>query len=98
MIIIFIVDLFCSFSLFVYLVILNADPEAIGRKERENYMRYATYLGLCIATCIILQRNVYAASVIGLIVGIYISLSEYFIANTDLQDGVPEFDFLPPFM
>ncbi|KAK0074232.1 hypothetical protein PV326_012632, partial [Microctonus aethiopoides] len=74
------------------------NPEAIGRKERENYMRYATYLGLCIATCIILQRNVYAASVIGLIVGIYISLSEYFIANTDLQDGVPEFDFLPPFM
>ena len=39
--------------------------------------RYLTYLGLCLATCILLQRSVTLAAVVGLLVAGYITLSEY---------------------
>ncbi|XP_017780195.1 PREDICTED: cysteine-rich with EGF-like domain protein 2 isoform X2 [Nicrophorus vespilloides] len=52
-----------------------------SRQHYVNYTRYCVYLGLCIATCIILQKNVALAAVIGLAVAIHISLSEY-ILNT----------------
>lgn len=42
-------------------------------------MRYFTYLGLCVATCVVLQNSVYAASAIGLAVAAYISLAEYYL-------------------
>lgn len=38
--------------------------------------RYATYLGLCVATCIVFRNNIYIASVIGLVVAVYITVSE----------------------
>ncbi|XP_011298434.1 cysteine-rich with EGF-like domain protein 2 [Fopius arisanus] len=75
-------------------ICINSD--ILGRKRTENMARYATYFGLCAATCIILQKNVYAASAIGLLVGLYISVSEYMIATTGVQNTSPNFDFLPP--
>ncbi|KZC15199.1 hypothetical protein WN55_00971, partial [Dufourea novaeangliae] len=72
------------------------DSDLLGRKKQENMARYATYFGLCIATCIIFQRNIYIASVIGLLVGVYISVSEYMIANSNLQDTTPKLDILGP--
>ncbi|OXU28623.1 hypothetical protein TSAR_010928 [Trichomalopsis sarcophagae] len=68
-------------------ICVNSD--ILGRKTYENWTRYLTYLGLAVATSIILQRNVYAASVIGLCVAIYISVSEYLIAHSGIQDTMP---------
>lgn len=62
-----------------------------GRESHVNMTRYLTYAGLCIATCIILQKNTLAASLVGLSVALYISLSEYFLSssenNSDLQSA-----------
>lgn len=77
-------------------ILFNADTDILGRKRRENWARYATYFGLCLATFIILRGNVYAASVIGLMVALYISVSEYLIATTNVQHTTPNLDFLPP--
>ena len=73
---------------------LFSDSDILGRKTHENISRYATYCGLALATCIILQRNVYAAGVIGLAVGIYISVSEYMIANSGVQDTIPNIQLI----
>ncbi|CAL7936584.1 unnamed protein product [Xylocopa violacea] len=75
---------------------LCINSDLLGRKQQENMARYATYFGLCIATCIIFQRNIYIASVIGLLVGIYISVSEYMIAHSNLQDTAANVDILGP--
>ncbi|XP_012265730.2 cysteine-rich with EGF-like domain protein 2 [Athalia rosae] len=72
------------------------DSDLLGRKRKENIARYSTYFGMCLATCIILQRNVYAASVIGLLVGVYISVSEYMIAFSTVQDTSANMDILGP--
>ncbi|KAG7199952.1 hypothetical protein KM043_014383 [Ampulex compressa] len=69
---------------------LCINSDFLGRKKHINIARYVTYLGLCVATCIIFQRNIYAASVIGLAVGIYISVSEYMIAHSDVQDTMAD--------
>lgn len=68
----------------------------MGRKTQENFARYATYFGLCVATCIIFQNNVYAASAIGLLVGLYISISEYILATSSVQNATPNLDLLQP--
>ncbi|XP_070161933.1 cysteine-rich with EGF-like domain protein 2 [Polyergus mexicanus] len=73
---------------------INSD--LLGRKKKENLARYLTYFGLCVAICIILQRNIYAASIIGLLVAIYISVSEYMIAHSDVQDTTANMDILGP--
>ncbi|KAH7974097.1 hypothetical protein HPB49_009838 [Dermacentor silvarum] len=55
-----------------------------GEKWRELHIllaRYATYLGLCIATLIIFKRSPSVASAIGLCVGVYIGFSEYTLSN-----------------
>lgn len=75
---------------------MNSDPDILGRKRHENMARYATYCGLCVATCIVLQRNIYLASGIGMAVGLYISVSEYMIANSDIQEAKPNLDLLQP--
>jgi hypothetical protein len=41
--------------------------------------RYATYFGLCVATCIIFRKNILIASFIGLMVAVYIGVAEYTI-------------------
>lgn len=43
--------------------------------------RYATYLGLCVATLIIFKRSVSVASAIGVCVAVYIGFSEYTLSN-----------------
>lgn len=72
------------------------DSDLLGRKKQENLARYVTYFGLCVATCIILQRNVYVASVIGLLVAVYISVSEYMITHSNVQDTTANMDILGP--
>ena len=59
--------------------------------------RYVTYAGLVVATAIIFQRNWIIASVIGGVVSIYISGTEYYLANNSLDGGLqpklqPTFD------
>ncbi|XP_075223784.1 cysteine rich with EGF like domains [Lycorma delicatula] len=54
---------------------------------RGNEMRrYLTYIGLCIATCIIFQKNPIVASLVGLSVAIYVTLSEYMLGAGFPQD------------
>lgn len=60
-----------------------------GRDDRVNFTRYMTYLGLCIATCIILRRNMIIASLLGLFVAFYITVSEYWLATSNKDDLSP---------
>lgn len=58
----------------------------VNDEERQNYIsmtRYFTYFGLCLCTCIILNKNVSLAAVVGVCVGIYITLSEYMVNSPD---------------
>ncbi|KAF7287748.1 hypothetical protein GWI33_003383 [Rhynchophorus ferrugineus] len=57
-----------------------------SEEDRKNYIslsRYITYFGLCACTCIVSQKNIYLAAIVGLFVGIYITLSEYILSTTD---------------
>lgn len=72
------------------------DSDLLGRKRQENWARYLTYTGLLLAICIILHRNIYVASIIGLLVAIYISVSEYMIAHHNVQDTTANMDILGP--
>lgn len=65
-----------------------SDGEQESRKWRAGVTRYLTYLGLCIATCIICQKNVVLASIIGLLVAAYISVSEYVMNKQPLPTGI----------
>ncbi|EEB17120.1 conserved hypothetical protein [Pediculus humanus corporis] len=54
------------------------------KKTRENKVtmaRYITYFGLCVATCIIFQKNTLVAGLIGFSVAVYISVSELMLAS-----------------
>ncbi|EFA11210.1 cysteine-rich with EGF-like domain protein 2 [Tribolium castaneum] len=53
------------------------DAEQESRKQHVFLTRYMTYLGLCVATCIIFNKNTILAAIIGIAVAIYISVSEY---------------------
>ncbi|KAL3289976.1 hypothetical protein HHI36_023357 [Cryptolaemus montrouzieri] len=53
------------------------DAEQESRKQHVYITRYLTYLGLCIATCIIFNKNTVLAAIIGIAVAVYISTSEY---------------------
>lgn len=58
----------------------------VGEEETKRHMfttRYITYFGLCVCTCIILQKNVTIAAILGLCVAIYIALSEYIAKSFD---------------
>ncbi|CAG9828297.1 unnamed protein product [Diabrotica balteata] len=52
------------------------------RRTIVSFSRYFTYLGLCVATCIIFPRNSYIAAVVGLAVACYITVSEYTLNST----------------
>lgn len=59
-------------------------PDESDNTWRELHIllaRYATYLGLCIATLIIFKRSVSVASAIGVCVAVYIGFSEYTLSN-----------------
>ncbi|XP_046384304.1 cysteine-rich with EGF-like domain protein 2 [Ischnura elegans] len=59
-------------------------------KIYPNLTRYFTYLGLCITTCIIFSKNIIVASLIGLCVAVYISVSEYMLGSSsdNVMDGL----------
>uniref|UniRef100_A0A182J1F1 Uncharacterized protein n=1 Tax=Anopheles atroparvus TaxID=41427 RepID=A0A182J1F1_ANOAO len=59
------------------------------RNQYANFTRYLTYLGLCIATCIVLQNSTWLAALVGLAVAIYISVSEYWLNTTPEAPGAP---------
>ncbi|XP_018327728.1 cysteine-rich with EGF-like domain protein 2 [Agrilus planipennis] len=61
------------------------DADQVQRKQHVFITRYLTYLGLCIATCIIFQRNMILASVIGLAVAAYITVSEYYLDKPEIN-------------
>lgn len=60
-----------------------SDETEEARKQQISFSRYLTYFGLCVSTCIILQKNVSIAAVLGVCVGIYITLAEYFAFSSD---------------
>ncbi|XP_055855528.1 cysteine-rich with EGF-like domain protein 2 [Episyrphus balteatus] len=54
-------------------------------EEREQYVnmtRFLTYLGLCIATCVIFQSSTTKAYMVGAAVATYIAASEYWLSTT----------------
>ncbi|KAK6635664.1 hypothetical protein RUM44_000918 [Polyplax serrata] len=57
------------------------DEQKKTRDFKINMTRYITYFGLCMATCIVFQKNTLIASLIGLSVALYISVSEYMLAS-----------------
>lgn len=68
---------------------INKGGVCIDTKIRDQQAnlettRYATYLGLSFATCIIFRKNVYIASVIGILVALYIGIAEYTVHDSDL--------------
>ncbi|EAT34727.1 AAEL013062-PA [Aedes aegypti] len=63
------------------------DVSSEKRNQYVAFTRYLTYLGLCIATCIVLQSSTWLAALVGLAVAVYISVSEYWL-NTEPQ-GTP---------
>jgi len=69
------------------------DEREYGRESHISITRYLTYAGLCIATCIIFQKNTFIASLIGLCVALYISVSEYFLSSSEKSSSLlPAFD------
>ncbi|XP_014243710.1 cysteine-rich with EGF-like domain protein 2 [Cimex lectularius] len=63
------------------------DGLCIGvQTSSSDWTRYLTYLGLCIATCIIFQKNTLIASVIGLSVAVYVAVSEYMLSTLTNQN------------
>lgn len=59
------------------------DKKAVNQELDST--RFFTYLGLCVATCIIFQKNPILASAIGLCVAIYVTVSEYMLGNITPQ-------------
>lgn len=53
------------------------DPSARQSDHDVDISRYMTYFGLCVATCVIFNNNIYAASLIGVMVAAYIGIAEY---------------------
>ncbi|CAH1103127.1 unnamed protein product [Psylliodes chrysocephalus] len=53
------------------------DSSEENRKTFASLSRYLTYLGLCIATCIIFNKSTYVAAIVGSCVAVYITVSEY---------------------
>jgi len=45
-------------------------------------LRYLTYFGMCLSTCIIFQSSTSIAALVGLCVAVYISVSEYTLNNS----------------
>lgn len=62
------------------------DLNDVNRKNFVSFSRYLTYLGLCIATCIILKKNVYLAGILGLCVAVYITVAEYMLNTPPTLD------------
>lgn len=69
-------------------ILLHSDISSERRLRWEKFTRYITYLGLCIATCLTFKSSTWIASIIGLAVALYITISEYWLnANPSQARG-----------
>jgi len=59
--------------------------KAAGRIFTIDNTRFFTYAGLCVATCIIFHKNWVVASIVGGLVAVYISCTEYYLANNAMN-------------
>lgn len=62
----------------------------LSSEKRSDYVtmtRYLTYLGLCIATCVIFQSSMWLAALVGIAVAVYISVSEYWLSSATAANG-----------
>lgn len=75
---------------------LCTDMTSQNRNKYATYMRYVTYGGLTVATCIIFQNSPSVAGFIGLAVGVYITFSEYWLNKTN-QPNLTGQEILPEF-
>ena len=66
---------------------LCISEETAGRIFTISNTRFFTYIGLCIAACIIFQRSVAVAGILGVVIAVYITISEYYLqgASGDLK-------------
>lgn len=67
------------------------DSSTVEMSRKVNAARYLTYFGLCLTICIIFQKSTILAGFLGLMVALYISVSEYMLAN-DLAGPNPMID------
>ncbi len=61
---------------------LCISEQAAGRIFSVSNLRFFTYAGLCVAACIIFQRSVVVAGVLGMVIAVYISFSEYYLMTS----------------
>ena len=74
-------------------VCVSENPGSTGKLFNMDNTRYITYAGLVVATAIIFNRNWIIASVIGGVVSVYISFTEYYLATNTLDGGLqPKID------
>jgi hypothetical protein len=64
-------------------------PKSWSQSWQGSSLRYLTYLGMCLSTCIIFQSSTTLAALVGVCVAAYISLSEYSINTEDPNSGNP---------
>lgn len=57
------------------------DSSNVMMSKKITTARYLTYFGLCVTICIIFQKSTIVAGTLGLMVALYISVSEYMLAN-----------------
>lgn len=62
------------------------DDSVEKREQYVNVTRFLTYLGLCIATCVIFQSSTTKAYIVGAAVATYIAASEYWLTSS--SDGL----------
>lgn len=74
-------------------VCVNRRPTV--QDEKMEMSRYATYGGLCLATCIICRNNIVLAAFIGSLVAGYIGLAEYTVGGGSFESTA---DFLKNFI
>ncbi|TRY68225.1 hypothetical protein TCAL_05218 [Tigriopus californicus] len=55
--------------------------QTAGRIFTISNTRFFTYIGLGVAACIIFQRSVVVAGILGLVIAVYITISEYYLQN-----------------
>ncbi len=58
-------------------------PDDAGKLLTLSNTRYFTYGALCLVACIIFQRSVALAGALGVVIAMYISLSEYFLRSAE---------------
>jgi hypothetical protein len=73
-------------------VCINRAPSK--QESSMEVSRYFTYVGLCLATCIIFHNNILIASGIGFVVAAYIGVAEYTVGGTSESFG----DFMKNFL